>query len=111
MFLAHLVALYVLGGINDGFERNESSVECYDPAENKWIEKTIIPVKILRISICKGENYSFTGCVLKLSEGVLDKLEVVKPAKVNRIPVLQMFCQMIDCFHVVRENEISVDTT
>ena len=65
--------LYVLGGLN-GPGRSELSVECYDPAENKWIEKTTIPLKM----ICKGKDYSFTGCVLKLSKGVLDKLDVVK---------------------------------
>ena len=65
--------LYVLGGMNQGW-RSELSVECYDPTEDKWIEKTTIPVKM----ICKDNNYSFTGCVLKLSKGVLDKLDVVK---------------------------------
>ena len=65
--------LYALGGVNGRLE-SELSVECYDPAENKWIEKTTIPVKMIR----KGKNYSFTGCVLKLSKGVLDKLDVVK---------------------------------
>ena len=68
--------LYVLGGRN-GPGRSELSVECYDPAKNKWIEETIIPVKM----ICKGKTYSFTGCVLKLSKGVLDKLDVVKDIK------------------------------
>ena len=66
--------LYVLGGIND-LVRSELSVECYDPAESKWIEKTAIPVKM----ICKDNNDpNFTGCVLKLSKGVLDKLDIVK---------------------------------
>ena len=63
--------LYVLGGC-----RSELSVECYDPAENKWIVKTSIPVKM----ICKDKNYSltsFNGCVLKLSKGVLDKLDAI----------------------------------
>ena len=68
--------LYVLGGIN-GSGQSDLSVECYDPAENKWIEKTIIPVTM----ICKDKSYSFTGCVLKLSKGVLDKLDVVKDIK------------------------------
>ena len=62
--------LYVLGG--SGF-RIELSVECYDPAENKWIVKTSIPMKM----ICKDKNYKFTGCVLKLSKGVLDKLDAI----------------------------------
>ena len=65
--------LYVLGGMKS-FRRSELSIECYDPAENEWIKKTIIPVKM----ICKDNNDSFTGCVLKLSKGVLDKLDVVK---------------------------------
>ena len=60
--------LYVLGG--SAF-RSELSVECYDPAENKRIVKTTIPMK----TICQDKIYSFTGCVLKLSKGVLDKLD------------------------------------
>ena len=67
---------YVLGGFNGSWQ-SELSVECYNPAENKWIEKTTIPVK----TIWKDNNDSFTGCVLKLSKGVLDKLDVVKDIK------------------------------
>ena len=63
--------LYVLGGIN-GFEGGLWSVECYDPTEDHWIEKTTIPVEM----IPKGNTFS--GCVLKLSKGVLDKLDVIK---------------------------------
>ena len=65
--------LYVLGGINV-YERSELSVECYDPTEDKWIEKTTIPVEF----ISEDDEDSFTGCVLKLSKGALDKLEVIK---------------------------------
>jgi len=68
--------LYVLGGIGDPW-RNELSVECYDPTEDKWMKKTTIPVKM----ISKDNNDSFIGCVLKLSKGVLDKLDVVKDSK------------------------------
>jgi len=68
--------LYVLGGTNSIGLRAESrlSVECYDPTEDKWIEKTTIPVKM----ISKGNKDAFTGCVLKLSKGVLDKLDIVE---------------------------------
>ena len=62
--------LYVLGGLDF---RIELIVECYDPAENKWIVETSIPMKM----ICKDKNYSFNGCVLKLSKGVLDKLDTI----------------------------------
>ena len=62
--------LYVLGGSYQDWGSN-LNVECYDPTEDKWMEKTTIPVKM----ICKD---SFTGCVLKISNGVLDKLDVVK---------------------------------
>ena len=65
--------LYVLGGINLLYRR-QLSIECYDPTEDKWIEKTIIPVKM----ICKRNDSTFTGCVLKLSKGILDKLDVIK---------------------------------
>ena len=62
-------SLYVLGGTNV-YGESESSVECYDPTEDKWIKKTTIPVEI----ISKYSRDTFTGCVLKLSKGVLDKL-------------------------------------
>ena len=65
--------VYVLGGTGD-FHQRELSVECYDSTEDKWIRKTTIPVKI----ISKDNNDTFKGCVLKLSKGVLDKLDVIK---------------------------------
>ena len=68
--------LYVLGGLLGVWQSN-LSVECYDPSENKWIKKTTIPVKM----ISKDNKDSFTGCVLKLSKGVLDKLNVIKDGK------------------------------
>jgi len=59
--------LYVLGGTSNR-SQGEVSVECYYPSEDKWIKKTTIP----------GSNkYGITGCVLKLSKGVLDKLDVI----------------------------------
>jgi len=63
----------VLGG-SDASGLSRLSVECYDPTEDKWIEKTTIPVKM----ISKGNKDTFTGCVLKLSKGVLDKLDIVE---------------------------------
>ena len=66
--------LYVLGG---SYWQSPLSVECYDPTEDKWIFATNIPVKM----ISKGNNDTFTGCVLKLSKGVLDKLDVVSDNK------------------------------
>ena len=65
--------LYVLGGSYDS-RRNDLSVECYDPTEDKWIKKTTLPVKM----ISEDNKDTFTGCVLKLSKGVLDKLDVIK---------------------------------
>ena len=64
-------SLYVLGGTD--FGESQLIAECYNPAEDKWIEKTIIPVEM----ICKYNGDTFTGCVLKLSKGVLDKLDVI----------------------------------
>jgi len=64
--------LCVLGGIND--ERRQVSVECYEPTEDKWIEKTTI----VREFFPEHDEDTFTGCVLKLSKGVLDKLDVIK---------------------------------
>ena len=65
--------LYVLGG-TDEHGLSQLSVECYDPTEDKWIKKATIPVKM----ISKDNSDAFTGCVLKLSQGVLDKLDVIK---------------------------------
>ena len=62
-------SLYVLGGS----ERTDLLVECYDPTEDEWNIETFIPVK----TISKDNKHSFTGCVLKLSKGVLDKLDVI----------------------------------
>ncbi|KAL9956955.1 hypothetical protein ACROYT_G038521, partial [Oculina patagonica] len=64
--------LYVLGGTN--INSSELSVECYDPTEDKWLKKTTIPVKV----ISRQSKDKFTGCVLKLSKGVLDKANLVK---------------------------------
>ena len=63
-------ALHELGG-TDSFA---VIVECYNPTEDKWIIKTVIPVNV----ISKDNKDTFTGCVLKLSKGVLDKLDVIK---------------------------------
>ena len=63
----------MLGG-TDIYEYGQLSVECYDPVGNKWIEKTTIPVAM----ISKDNDDVFTGCVLKLSKGVLDNLKVIK---------------------------------
>ena len=65
--------LYALGG-TDGIGDSKLSVECYNPAEDKWIEKTTIPVEM----ISEDNEDTFTGCVLKLSKGVLEKLDVIK---------------------------------
>ena len=65
--------LYVLCGTSNAWEY-QLIVECYDPIEDKWIEKTTIPVNM----ISKDKKNTFTGCALKLSKGVLDKLDVVK---------------------------------
>ena len=62
--------LYALGGADSV----GVIVECYDPTENKWIMPTMIPVNM----ISKDNEDTFTGCVLKLSKGVLDKLDVIK---------------------------------
>ena len=68
--------LYVLGGTNDS-RGSHLSVECYDPAEDKWIKKTTIPVKM----ISEDNKDTFSSCVLKLSKGVLDKLNVINNSK------------------------------
>ncbi|XP_078353480.1 kelch-like protein 24 [Oculina patagonica] len=64
--------LYVLGGTRDS--QSGLSVECYDHTEDKWIDVTTIPVKV----ISNQSEDTFTCCVLKLSKGVLDKLWIVE---------------------------------
>ena len=64
--------LYVLGGINKD-DLNEPSVEYFDTAEDKWIQKTTIPVK----SISLADN-SFIRCVLRLSKAALDELSSIE---------------------------------
>ena len=59
--------LYVLGGTKNNRDRL-LSVECYDSTEDKWIEKTSIPVE----GYAPGSKSTFTGCVMKLCKGVLE---------------------------------------
>ena len=65
--------IYVVGGLTT-LRENELTVECYDPTKNKWIIKATIPME----KICRGNKHTFTGCVLKFSKGVLDKLAIVE---------------------------------
>ena len=65
--------VYVMGGLNH-HKKIELAVECYDPTEDKWILKTTIPVE----KISTNNRHTFTGCVLKFSKGVLDRLEPVE---------------------------------
>ena len=65
--------IYVLGGFTTSWG-NELKVECYDPTEDNWIIKATIPME----EICRDNTDTFTGCVLKFSKGVLDKLEIVE---------------------------------
>ena len=62
----------MLGSIFN-YPRSKVNVECYDPTEDKWIKKTTIPMKL----IPEDNEDTFTGCALKLSKGVLDKLDVL----------------------------------
>ena len=68
--------LYVLGGTYE-YWQGYWKVECYDPTEDKWIQKTTIPVKM----ISEDSRNTFSGCVLKLSKGVLNKLDVIRDSK------------------------------
>ena len=65
--------LYVLGG-ESHYTRSELSVECFDPANDQWIQETTIPVT----NIDPENNDIFTGSVLKLSRELLDKLMIVE---------------------------------
>ena len=59
--------LYVLGGTKNNRDRL-LSVECYNSTEDKWIEKASIQVE----GCALGSKNTFTGCVMKLSKGVLE---------------------------------------
>ena len=62
--------IYVLGGSLPRYA-NASTVEVYEPVGNKWTQKTTIPVE----GIPEKERKSFSGCALKLSRGVLDRVK------------------------------------
>ena len=64
--------LYVLGGVNKD-KQNELCVEYFDTAEDKWIQKTTMPVKSI-----SGADNSFIGCVMRLSKGALDEQSVIE---------------------------------
>ena len=64
--------LYVLGGASKD-KKNELCVEYFDTAEDKWIQKTTIPVKNI-----SGADNSFIGCVMRLSKGALDEQSVIE---------------------------------
>ena len=80
MFLACVVRsmvclsekLYVFGGEREEDHR-ELKLKWSNSEEDKWIRKTTIPGSFSRYD---GEPV-FNGCVLKLSQGVLDQLKVV----------------------------------
>ena len=62
--------IYVLGGSLPRYA-HAYTVEVYDPVGNKWTQKTTIPVQ----RIPEKERSSFSGCALKLSRGVLDRVK------------------------------------
>ena len=62
--------LYVLGVRNDRNQR-ELSVECFDPANDQWIQETTIPVT--NTDPFQNKN-TFIASVLKLSRELLDNL-------------------------------------
>ena len=72
--------LYVLGGTKNNRDRL-LSVECYDSTEDKWIEKISIPVE--RYSTENKDT--FTGCVMKLSKGVLAKSDYIKEKPIGSL--------------------------
>ena len=62
--------LYVLGGVNYR-NQGELSVECFDPANDQWIQETTIPVTN---TDPHQNNNTFIASVLKLSRELLDNL-------------------------------------
>ena len=72
---------FVLGGTKNNRDRL-LSVECYDSAQDKWIEKASIPVE----RCAPGSKNTFTGCVMKLSRGVLEKPNFIKKEVIKPVP-------------------------
>ena len=72
---------FVLGGTKNNRDRL-LSVECYDSVEDKWIEKASIPVE----RCAPGSKNTFTGCVMKLSKGVLEKPNFIKKEVIKPVP-------------------------
>ena len=72
---------FVLGGTKNNRDRL-LSVECYDSAEDRWIEKASIPVERCE----PGSKNTFTGCVMKLSKGVLEKPNFTKKEVIKPVP-------------------------
>ena len=72
---------FVLGGTKNNRDRL-LSVECYDSAEDRWIEKASIPVERCE----PGSKNTFTGCVMKLSKGVLEKPNFIKKEVIKPVP-------------------------
>ena len=63
--------LYVLGGGGNDRNQRELSVECFDPANDQWIQETTIPVTNTDPFQIKN---TFIASVLKLSRELLDNL-------------------------------------
>ena len=73
--------LYVLGGTKNNRDRL-LSVECYNSTEDKWIEKVSIQVE----GCALGSENTFTGCVMKLSKGVLESAPShFRPLRLQRV--------------------------
>ena len=73
--------LYVLGGTKNNRDRL-LSVEYYDSTEDKWIEKTSIPVE----GYAPGSKNTFTGCVMKLESALTSCPTHDLSATVDRFP-------------------------
>ena len=64
--------LYVLGGVSNS--SRVLSVEMFDSEQNKWREKSVIPVYFESIKEEKERN-SFKACFASLCKEVIDKLK------------------------------------
>ena len=70
--VCHEERLYVLGGFHKS--SRVLSVEVFDSDENKWKEKSVIPVACFETSKEEEQKNIFKACSARVCKGVIDEL-------------------------------------
>ena len=73
--VCHEGRLYVLGGVG---KSRVLSVETFDSEQNKWRERSVIPVDCFETSEEEKQTNKFKACSARLSKVVIAKLEPLK---------------------------------